>query len=522
MIPPACSAPHGENRSRSYVSALLSALLIALFATGCSSIKPTPITHADIHTKAAAGRIAAAEGVEPLTDPLTLEEAVARALKYNLDQRSRQLEQALASHVWRAGTFDMLPNVLANAGYRHRSNDLITNSVDSVTGLPSLANPSISSDRNHRTADLSLSWSVVDFTLGYYNARQNADRVLIAAEHRRKAMHALTRDVTVAFWRMASAQALLDEVRETIARAESALAEASAANDEGLRSPVDNLRYQRQLLENIRLLSNIDKDFAAARAILANLINVPLGQEFTVIEPASPAALALLDIPVEQLEEIALLQNADLRDQLYQERIAVAEVRKTIAKLFPDLSVSAARRWSDDRFLINNYWNEAGLALSQNLVSLIAAPSRKRAADGGVALVAQRRLAVQMAVLAQVHIARGDLEATHRQLLLSERIWDIDQRIRGHSRDRAEVETESQLSRVATDTAAIVSRLRRYQALAEFNAASSQLQSTLGLELDLASIDAQPLVELTAAVAAWQSAWLTGRVDALAPVVSAD
>ncbi len=31
--------------------------------------------------------------IEPISTPLTLEEAIARGLKYNLDRRSKQLEQ---------------------------------------------------------------------------------------------------------------------------------------------------------------------------------------------------------------------------------------------------------------------------------------------------------------------------------------------------------------------------------------------------------------------------------------------
>ena len=37
-----------------------------------------------------------------------------------------------------------------------------------MTGLPSLANPYISSDRNHRTADLGFQWNVLDFVLKKY------------------------------------------------------------------------------------------------------------------------------------------------------------------------------------------------------------------------------------------------------------------------------------------------------------------------------------------------------------------
>ena len=471
----------------------------------------------EVRALSAAGAALARQDVEPITRPVSLAEAVARALKYNLSQRAQLMEEAIALNVWDAGRFDLLPRALASAGYHYRNRDLITRSQDSVTGQPSLANPYISSDRVYETADLGFSWSVIDFTVGYYNARQNADRILIAAEHRRKAMHTLSRDVTIAFWRMASAQRLVDEVRRTIITAESALADAAQAQSEGLRAPLDNVRYQRQLLENIRLLSSIEKDFSVARLTLARLINAPIGAEFSVVEPATSPNVRILEVPSAQMEEIALLQNTDFKEQIYQGRIAAHEVRKSLAKVLPNLSFSDTLRHSTDSYLINKSWNEAGLLLSQNLTGLLAAPANRRMAKAGVKLTEQRRIAVQMALLAQVHIARLELASTHHQLALSDRIWTLDQDLTRLTANREAAEVDGKLTRVSADTAAIVSMLRRYQALAEFNAAAGALQATLGLQIDVGSVNELSLQELTDAIGAWEQTWQTGQL----PVASA-
>ncbi len=67
-----------------------SVLLAALLA-GCSTV-PTPFTTEDQKEIAAADRKAAAANVEPLTGPLTLADAIARGIKYNLDHRTRMME----------------------------------------------------------------------------------------------------------------------------------------------------------------------------------------------------------------------------------------------------------------------------------------------------------------------------------------------------------------------------------------------------------------------------------------------
>ena len=68
-----------------------------------------------------------------------------------------------------------------------------------------------------------------------------------------------------------------------------ALADARKAEAEQLRSPLEPLRYQRQLLENVRLLEAIQEELSASRIELASLMGLPPGmdtQNLRVVEPA--------------------------------------------------------------------------------------------------------------------------------------------------------------------------------------------------------------------------------------------
>ncbi|HEY9154977.1 MAG TPA: TolC family protein [Opitutaceae bacterium] len=482
----------------------------AMGLAGCTAIAPKPFSNDELRSMQTQANDLAFKDVAPITHPISLEEALARAFKYNLNQRAQMMEEAIALNVWDAGRYDLLPRALATAGYHSRNSDLITRSQDSVTGQPSLAHPYISSDRTYESTDLGFSWSVLDFTVGYFNAKQNADRALIALEHRRKAMHTLGRDVTVAFWRMASAQRLVEDVKHTISSAESALNDAAQA--QGLRSPADSLRYQRQLVENLRLLSSIEKEFSSARLTLATLINAPVGQDFIIVEPEAKAHAHILDVSVEHMEEAALLQNADLKEQAYNERIALQEVHKSIAKLLPNLSFDDTLRHSTDSFLINKNWNEAGILLSQNLSSLLSAPANMHMAKAGVDLAKERRIAAQMALIAQVRIARLEVFAAYQQLEYADRIWALDDRLDKLTADREEAQADSRLAKISADTSAIVSRLRRYQALADYEAAVGALQSTLGLQINLGSVNDLSLEDLIKAIGEWEHSWDAGQL----------
>lgn len=353
-----------------------------LMTSGCA-IKPVSFTEEEYRAIIQADRVAWLGKMEPVTAPICLDEAIARALKYNLDHRVRLMEQAQASAQLEAGKFDMLPKVMANAGYQWRDEELIRNSIDSVTGAPSLANPSISSEREHYTTDLGLTWTLLDFGLGYYNAKQNADRLLVASERRRKAMHTLIQNVTTVYWRALSAQQLGEEVRLTIEEAERALEDSRRVLESRLNDPAESLRYQRNLLENLRLLENVERELALAQIELNTLLALPPGSHIELVEPERTELKPVTD-EIEALEELALNNNADLKEQSYNARIAAQETRKTLLRMMPGLKFDYGTNYDSDIFLINERWNQASLTASYNLFNLIAGPAQKRASDYGL------------------------------------------------------------------------------------------------------------------------------------------
>lgn len=497
---------------RSFRSSLLSTPLLPLLGVvlllgGCASVSPEAVAPEEVVATSAADLKQIRGGIEPLAAPLTLDEAIARAVKYNLERRVKLMEEAVALDHLDASEYDMLPKLVAGAGYRDRSNDLITRSKDSVTGLPSLANPYISSERRAFTSDLSFTWSLLDFGQSYYAARQSANRYLITGERRRKALHLLVADVRTAFWRAASAQKLKARVELTLADAEGALAESRKAEQERLRNPLDALRYQKQLLENLRLLEAIGQELSTARVELAALTGLPFVGELRVVEPAEDIGERWLAIPVERMEEQAIARNADLREAFYNLRLATDEARRGLLRHFPGLSFSYALRRSDDSYLINQSWNETGIQLSLNLLGLFGAPAQMRLGEAGIELAHNQRLATLMSIITQVHLARLTLGNAQRQYLRADGIWQVDAGIAEHVANRELAATQTRLDRVANQTSAILSELRRYQAMTLVQSAVSKLQATLGLEPAIEGSQDMSVAELAQAVGASLRQW---------------
>jgi len=495
---------------------VLPVALGVLLLGGCASVQQRPLNSDHVLADGLSEVKKLGHEIEPLSGPLTLEEAIARAIKYNLDRRVKLMEESVARGQWDAGQFDLLPKLVASAGYHDRSNDLITKSKDSVTGVPSLTNPYISSDRNATVVDLGFTWSLLDFGQSYYAERVSSERLLIAGERRRKALHLLMQDVRSAFWRAASAQKLQQTVQRTLAEGEDALSLARQAEAERLRNPLDSLRYQRQLLENLRLLESVEQELSSARVELASLTRLPLGQEIAVVEPTEEMSLWWQEVPVEKMEQVALVHNADLRESVHNIRIAADEARRGLLRLFPNLTFTYGIHQSNDSYLINQNWNDAGLQLSFNLFSLLGRSAQEKLGDAGIELAKQQRLATTMGVLAQVHLARQQLGNVHRQYVRADNIWKVDQAISEQVANREQAQTQTKLDRIANNTSAILSELRRYQALATLQAAASRLQATLGVEPAIdASSDVQ-VSELAAVIGKSLRTWNSGHFESLA------
>ena len=487
---------------------------------GCT-VTPEPISISDQKELLEQDRVAAREGVTPVGAEMSLAEAIARGLKYNLEFRARRLEQAISVGMLNVAQYDMLPGVVATAGYNYRNNFFITDAVGAVSGEPSLNEPFISSARDFGVAGLSLNWSLLDFGVSYYGAKQRADQILVANERRRRTMHLLIQDIQAAYLRAASAQALQSEIEKTIEDAQRAIRQVRADAQDGLSDPLDVLRYQKSLLDNVRLLQTINQQLSTALIELNQLLNLPANTRYQLEEPSAiEPPSAYLQIPVEEFELRALMSNADLKESIYNARIALIETRKSMLQLLPGLTFSYGPQVTNNTFYINRNWVEGAAQISFNFWNLLMAPQVKRNAQANEALAQKRRMMVQIAVIGQVHIAKQQLEFTDLIYRKSAEIDQVDRELARLTAQRVSEGRASQAEQVAADTSAILSQLRRYEALAEAFSASGRLQATAGLEPDVNDLASIDLPELTEAVARTMRQWSSGALPPIDEVAS--
>jgi outer membrane protein TolC len=489
---------------------LASASMIALLSA--CAMTPEPFTPQELAQSAHDDRADMFKAGERLTAPLTVAEAIARALKYNLDRRAKVMEEVLALNQTQVDRWDLLPKLAANAGYSYRSDPNATVSRTVSTGAVG-TDPSYSADQRASTADLGLSWNVLDFGLSYFTAKQNADRALIAAERKRKTVHNLVQEVRFAFWRAAAHQVLNDEVAKAVAEARVALDRAKTVEKENLKAPAEALRYQKSLLETLRQLTAIQQELSTAGIELAALINLPPGSPLALDVPAE-MTVAAWEMGLEGMEETAFVNNADMREQGYLGRIAVNDTRKAIVRLFPGITFSASRQYDHNSFLMDNHWYEAGAKLSWNLMNLISGPDAIKYAETNEGAAKARRLALRMAVLAQVHVSERQYRNAVSQYQQSDELWLVDKRLFELSEAKTANDAQGMLERVAGRASAIASQLRRFQTYAQVEQSFAKMQASLGYDLMPETISSHDLPALSAVIAERLAAWSNGGAPA--------
>ena len=278
------SIPLMSHRTKIMIShpKKLLAVAICSLVTGCS-LTPSPLTPQERQAQLSADQVALFQNQEPITAPISLYQAMARALKYNQDHRVKMMEHAVAEGQANFAKFDLLPELVAAAGYNSRSNFNASNSRGVPDGQQSLRT-STSQDRSRFMGDLNLRWNILDFGVSYFRAQQEGNKVLMTAENRRKIAHNIIKDVRTAYWSALSAQRMTARIEPVLAEAQRALQLAKQAEDEKLRAPLDALRYRKSLLEIVRRLEALLDQQRIAKSELAGLINLPPTQDFKLAD----------------------------------------------------------------------------------------------------------------------------------------------------------------------------------------------------------------------------------------------
>jgi outer membrane protein TolC len=388
-------------------------IIISLFISGCS-IVPISLTQGELREQAEKDRITVTQNQEPVNGPITLYEAIARALKYNLDFNLEYAEKILSETDFDLSKYEMLPQLVVDTGYNGRDKHSGSSSRSLIDGTQSLQS-STSADRDLFNTDLSLTWSVLDFGLSYIRAKQSADQVLIAEEEKRKVVNRMVQDVRTAYWRAVSNDRLIARLEVLLTRVSKAIEESKQIEMERLDRPLTALTYQRELIGIKRELEELQRDLSLAKIQLSALMNLRPGEDFELVIPEREEIVNKVDISPEMMESLALENRPELRTVSYEERINKQEAKAAILSLMPGLDINFGKGYSTNTFMFHNNWLTYGAQISWNLLNIFRLPATNRNIEAKSKVLEARRLALSMAIMTQVHVSMAQYLHSQRE-----------------------------------------------------------------------------------------------------------
>ena len=459
---------------------ILPALVLFSLLTVSCTIRTEPTTLGERSARAAVDKAALFGGQEEIIKPITLYEAVARAIKYNSDQKVALMEQAVAYGIAETSTIDLLPQLAAGGGFATRSKRLAVSAKSVETGSQTLEESYIE-DKTVRGAQLQVVYNVLDFGISYVNAKQASDKRYVSEEIRRKSVQQVVHEVRTAFWKAAAAQRIIEDMGVLIAAVQDELVRVNVGSVSD--KTTEQLKEQKKLLTALKSLTDLRNDILTAKAELGALMNLPPNAEFTLdIPPDMDNPKIVRDPGQVDLEHFALVNRPELRIGDYEARIAALEAKKEMLRLFPGIEFGAGVNYNSNSYLKNKNWADAGIGITWNLMNLFSRPQAIRLAKSKEELERLRRLAMTMAVMSQVNISYLQLRQAAEGFEVANSLDKVNDGLwqKSFTDKNKTVQERRETLFVAVDR--LVSHLKRDFAYADYKGAESNLFVALGVD----------------------------------------
>jgi outer membrane protein TolC len=447
---------------------------------GCATA-PKPLTASEISARATENVAAVTANQEPVSGPITLYEAMARGLKYNLDYKVEMMEEALKVKDLELSRYDMLPQLVATGGYAGRNSYAGSSSRSLLSGKQSLE-PSTSSEKDVFSGDLTMSWDVLDFGLSYVRSQQKADEVLISMEHRRKVANRIIEDVRTAYWRAVSCERLIEKLSQLEGGVSTTLDNSEKLSERRLSAPLTALTYQRELIDIQSQIKQLQRELIISKAQLAALMNLEPGTQFTLALPERSKALPEVKLGGEEMIMTALRNRPELREVSYRERINLKELDAALLSTLPSFKAMFGVNVDSNDFLYDNDWASYGARASFNLINVFRYPARKQSVQAQSDLLRQRELALTMAVMTQVHVAHARYRHVSEELDTSAHRYAVQEKIMDQIRAGNRAGAISQQTLLREEMNTLVSEVKYDIAYADAQNAYANIYSAMGVD----------------------------------------
>jgi len=342
------------------------------------------------------------EKVDLPPHPLALEDLIQIGLQENLELQVYCQEIAIQHEIATGEILKILPTLVANGEDSGRNRNTGSAS-QSLTERPP-APPSISREQNRQTWDVTLEWNLLDFGISYYRSRQEANKTLVKYYEYERARQKLIFDISQQYWKAVMSRQAVVGAKEIIEKIEQQQRKLTQNVELRVISETTVIEREDNLVTLHRALMAFDRVHHQAMLELKRLAGLPPQQEFTLVEenlePVEEKSFDLLE-----LEQLALQNRPELYTNDFQEKVSVEQVREAYIRMFPGVSFFWGGNYDADKFLLFHHWMQIGVRATWDLLRLPSKWSEYRTSLKRNDLSELNRLALSMAVIAQVNLA---------------------------------------------------------------------------------------------------------------------
>lgn len=471
--------------SEKFKGPIVAGCIALLMLSGCGKLELEPLTQEERSEYIEKDKLLREKYLIPVEGPVTLYDAMTRTMLSNMDYRVQVMEEAVAQSEFEKAKLDMLPELRGTASYTYRDLQYASISENLDTGEVSTGGYTSSQERSRALGDITFSWNLLDFGLSYYQAKQQADAVLIRQQMQRKVMQNLLFKVRYAYWKAYFAQVFEPQVNAIIAETHDALEKLKSAESMRLRPLLETLRFQRALLRVESQMEMLETELDLARVDLLNLMNLPFDTKLTLVAPGNPEEFLFnAELPnMKEMVELALDQRPETQQAMYRSRSSVYEVKKATLKMLPGIELKSAFNFDTNDFLRDNGWTDVWGHLTFNVIDVLTGPRRIEYAKTNVELAEYRRLATHLAVISQVQMSvlqyKNAIDARDQ----AREISDVEKRIANLIDHEVGSNATSPLQSIRHNGSSLFSQLEHYKTFADAHNAYARVLTSMGLDL---------------------------------------
>ena len=415
--------------------------------------------------------------------PLSIDQVRTRTLAHNSEYQRAQTQ--LLETVRKAGQRgkDFLPQAYTNTygQWRNNTSASIGVKVDDDSGtMPK--DFYTGQDQAIATSNFTTSWDLLEIGLSSFKANRRAINAYSKGEQNQYLCNKLVVDVENAYWRAVAfeqAEAKSDWLK---GRVQYALNLSVQRADENPETELNELMFQRELIDINRWYESLYRSLISAKPDLARLMNLPAGTEFTLQSQRLPAELgAFAQQDITTLVAAAYKHRPEIRRSLYQADLTKLKNKEDLWRHLPGLKVFLGGNYNSNSFVLNSNFASAGVSLSWDLLRLGQIGETKR--NGKIVLAEnQREMEIlASAIMAQVMIAREQILKLDYDLTLAWKALDVQSNITNSLNADVASGEKPETYLVKEELMKELSFIREQMARAELHTAKARLQQSVGL-----------------------------------------